>query len=79
MTQIIASLPFAETSTSGLAQLQNNDNNVIHIVGRFQHWLDMLGLKIPRALCGVSLEGDPARMRMRRRLRSDLLGEEPQA
>lgn len=43
-----------------LEQLLDNED-VMHIVGDFQHWLDRLGLKIPRALCGVSLEGDPAR------------------
>ena len=30
----------------------------IHIVGDLQHFLDRVGLKVPRALCGVSL-ADP--------------------
>jgi|GEM_PF-6302893 len=33
--------------------------NVAHIVGWWQHLLDWLGLKVPRALCGQSLEGAP--------------------
>lgn len=37
----------------------NGDDNYVHIVGDIQHWLDRLGLKIPRALCGVLLVGDP--------------------
>jgi len=34
-------------------------DHFIHTVGDLQHWLDRLGLKIPRALCGVLLEGNP--------------------
>ena len=30
----------------------------IHIVGDLQHFLDTVGVKVPRALCGVSL-ADP--------------------
>lgn len=42
-------------------QTSHGDDDVIHIVGGIQHWLDRLGLAIPRALCGVTLEGDPDR------------------
>lgn len=38
-----------------------HDDTHVHIVGFVQHWLDRLQLKIPRALCGVSLEGDPGK------------------
>ena len=38
-----------------------SDHDLIHIVGGIQHWLDRLRLKIPRALCGVPLEGNPDR------------------
>ena len=34
------------------------DPNFLHTVSDFQYWLDRLGLKVPRALCGVSLEGN---------------------
>ena len=34
-------------------------DSFLHTVGNFQYWLDRLGLKIPRALCGVSLAGNP--------------------
>ena len=37
----------------------DGDDNYLHIVGDIQHWLDRLGLKVPRALCGVLLIGDP--------------------
>lgn len=37
----------------------DGDDDYIHIVGDIQHWLDRLGLKIPRAMCGVLLVGDP--------------------
>lgn len=36
----------------------DGDDNFIHTVGDIQHWLDRLGLKVPRALCGVLLVGD---------------------
>lgn len=51
------------SSNAVLAELllAANDAHVSHIVGSVQHWLDRLGIKIPRALCGVSLEGDPDR------------------
>ena len=39
----------------------DSGDEYVHIVGHIQHWLDRLGLKIPRALCGVSLDGDPDR------------------
>lgn len=29
-----------------------------HIVGDVQYWLDRLGVKTPRALCGESLAGE---------------------
>lgn len=35
------------------------DEAVLHIAGWWQHPLDMIGLKVPRALCGISLAGDP--------------------
>lgn len=35
--------------------------DVMHIVGDVQHLLDRLGLKVPRALCGVLLVADPSR------------------
>jgi hypothetical protein len=38
-----------------------SDDNYIHIVGDIQYWLDRLGLKVPRALCGVLLVADPDR------------------
>ncbi|TCC33910.1 hypothetical protein E0H75_42410 [Kribbella capetownensis] len=31
---------------------------VVHIVGDWQHWLDRLGLKVPRALCGAYLAAE---------------------
>lgn len=37
-----------------------------HIVGDLQHWLDRLGLKVPRALCGelmVAAPGNPGHAR----------------
>lgn len=37
----------------------DGDDNYIHVVGNTQYWLDRLGLKVPRALCGVLLVGDP--------------------
>ena len=33
------------------------DPDVVHIVGRFQHLLDWLGIKVPVALCGFRLAG----------------------
>lgn len=30
-----------------------------HIVSNLQHWLDRLGLKVPRALCGELLVAGP--------------------
>jgi len=39
----------------------HSSDGVVHIVGDIQHWLDRLGLKVPRALCGVSLVADPDR------------------
>jgi len=37
-------------------------DEVVHIVGWWQWFLDMvLRLKVPRALCGESLKGDPDR------------------
>lgn len=41
------------------ARARADDDTRVHIVGFVRHWLDRLKLKIPRALCGVSLEGDP--------------------
>lgn len=39
-----------------------NADEVVHIVSWWQWFLDMvLRLKVPRALCGVSLAGDPDR------------------
>ena len=32
---------------------------VWHIVGDIQRWLDRLGMKVPRALCGELLAGEP--------------------
>lgn len=37
------------------------DDELAHIVSGWQDLLDRLGLKIPRALCGVLLAGDPGR------------------
>lgn len=60
--EIMAGLAATTDLHAELAQLlAGNDDNVVHIVGDLQHWLDRLGLKIPRALCGVSLEGSPDR------------------
>lgn len=39
--------------------------DVWHIVGNLQHWLSRLGVKVPRALCGISLavrDGDAAEL-----------------
>jgi hypothetical protein len=48
-----APAPVASTGTA---------DDVVHIVGWWQWFLDMvLKLKVPRALCGESLEGDPDR------------------
>ena len=43
------------------AQLSLGDGDVVHIVGHVQHWLDRLGAKVPRALCGFLLVADPDR------------------
>ncbi len=41
---------------------EHRSGEVVHIVGRWQSFLDrVLRLKVPRALCGESLEGDPDR------------------
>lgn len=37
----------------------DGDDQYLRIVGGLQHWLDRLRLKVPRALCGVLLVGDP--------------------
>lgn len=37
-----------------------SNHRYVHIVGYTQWLLDRLRLKIPRALCGASLVGDPA-------------------
>ena len=37
------------------------DDNVVHIAGNTQHLLGRLGIKIPRALCGVLLVDDPGK------------------
>ena len=37
------------------------DDNVVHIAGNTQHWLGRLGVKVPRALCGVLLVDDPGK------------------
>lgn len=37
----------------------DGDDNYVHIVSYTQWLLDRLRLKIPRALCGASLIGDP--------------------
>jgi hypothetical protein len=42
-----------------LLAASDGDDKYIHIVGDIQHWLDRLHLKVPRALCGASLVGDP--------------------
>jgi hypothetical protein len=41
--------------------VSGDDYDLMHIVGAVQHWLDRLGLKVPRALCGELLVGDPDR------------------
>jgi hypothetical protein len=38
---------------------QTHAEDEAHIVGALQHWLDRLGLKIPRALCGELLVAGP--------------------
>lgn len=44
------------------AAATGNADEVVHIVSWWQWLLDMvLRLKVPRALCGVSLAGDPDR------------------
>ena len=44
------------------ATATGNADEVVHIVSWWQWFLDMvLRLKVPRALCGVSLAGDPDR------------------
>jgi hypothetical protein len=48
-------LPF---TTDLASQVAASDPNLIHYVGDFQYWLDRLGLKIPRALCGALLAGN---------------------
>ena len=48
-------------TTSPATQATGDDYNLNHIVGGFQHLLDRLHLKIPRALCGELLIGDPDR------------------
>lgn len=48
-------------TTSPAMKATDDDYNVLHIVGGFQHLLDRLHLKVPRALCGKSLLGDPDR------------------
>lgn len=37
----------------------DRDDTVIHIVGWWQGTLDALRIKVPRALCGMSMAGDP--------------------
>lgn len=34
------------------------DDGFVHIVGQIQYWLDRFGVKVPRALCGLSMEGE---------------------
>jgi hypothetical protein len=46
---------------SPTTQPTDGNGDVIHIVGGMQHMLDVLHLKVPRALCGELLIGDPDR------------------
>lgn len=40
-------------------ELRHDDPNLAHVVGAFQHFLRVLHVKVPRALCGVLLTGSP--------------------
>lgn len=42
------------------AELEGDDS-VSHIAGSVQHWLGRLGVKVPRALCGVLLVAEPGK------------------
>jgi hypothetical protein len=50
-----------EVDERSAASVDAGDKDVIHIVGDIQHWLNRLGLKVPRSLCGVVLIADPDR------------------
>jgi hypothetical protein len=54
----VADLTSASTVQSGPLV---DEGNALHIVGAVQHYLGRFGVKIPRALCGVSLEDTPDR------------------
>lgn len=41
--------------------VDDGQDDLVHIVGDVQYWLDRLGLKIPRALCGELLVADQDR------------------
>lgn len=51
----------AEEAVAAAAPGSGDDYDLMHIVGGVQHWLDRLGLKVPRALCGELMIGDPDR------------------
>lgn len=52
---------FIEKADSQPSLSDSGDDEYIHSVSFFQRLLDILTPKIPRALCGVLLEGDPDR------------------
>src|SRR5262245_54744709 len=56
-----AALALALHVTGGQAPSEAAPQDVVHIVGRFQHLLDRFGLAIPRAKCGAVLAIEPGR------------------